>query len=341
MSFSEGITINNKHSYENFGLVINAREIGIPEKRSVRKSVPFFNGFYDFSALNGSPTWGERTIKYTFDIIGATVAEMDEERMDVLAWLCNVHDVDIFDDTIPNYHFHGSYGSYSMTEDGEHVQLTVVFVCQPFMFSNTSVVSTVYGSGTINIVNNGQPSSFVISTSQVCTVTIGNIRKSVPPVNNYKMGVLLDSGKNVVTVEKVNEIKYPYVNTTTTNNGITFTDNGDGTITANGTATEVAWFWLWGSGAKFKPPVGKHRVVGCPANVGSNNYRIQYYVYNGSEADSKYYYDFGSGATIDVTDKTEYISMAIRVVNGYTANNVVFNPQMHGETKITFTQEVF
>ncbi len=41
-----------------------------------------------------------------------------------------------------------------------------------------------------------------------------------------------------------NLIPYPYYDTTKTTNGITFTDNGDGTITAIGTATNNAFFNL-------------------------------------------------------------------------------------------------
>lgn len=340
MSLHDGIRAGGKHSYEDFGLEIASREIGLPEKKSIRKTVPFMSGFYDFTTLNGAPAWGERQIKYAFDLIGATVEEMDAERTEVVNWLCNLHDVDIFDDSIPDYHFRGSYDSYSLSEDGEHVELTVVFVCYPFMLSNTPSVSTVYESASVTIANSGRPASPTISSAQAAIIAAGGQQKSVPPVSNYKAGLMLGAGNNIVTVTKQNEIRYPYVNTTTTNNGITFTDNGDGTITANGTATEVAWFWLWGSGAKFKPPVGKHRATGCPANASANNYRIQYYVYNGSDADSKYYYDFGSGVVIDVTEKTEYISLAIRVVKGYTASNVVFSPAMYGETKIVFAKEV-
>lgn len=340
MSLHDGIRAGGKHSYKDFGLEIASREIGLPAKKSIRKTVPFMNGFYDFTTLNGSPAWGERQIKYSFDIIGATVEEMDAERTAVVNWLCNLHDVDIFDDSIPDYHFRGSYDSYSMSEDGEYAQLTAVFACYPFMLSNAQSIATVYESASVIIANSGRPASPVISSSQYAIVSANGKQKTIPPVNNYKVGLMLNTGNNVVAVTKANEIKYPYVNTTITNNGITFTDNGDGTITANGTATEMAWFWLWGSGAKFKPPVGKHKAMGCPENAGANNYRIQYYVYNGSEADSKYYYDFGSGVVIDVTEKTEYISLAIRIVKGYTADNVVFNPALYGETKIVFMKEV-
>ena len=41
-----------------------------------------------------------------------------------------------------------------------------------------------------------------------------------------------------------NLLPYPYYNTTKTVNGITFTDNGDGSVTISGTATGGAYFYL-------------------------------------------------------------------------------------------------
>lgn len=136
MSYNEGIRVGGKHSYKDFGLVINSREIGYPEKRSIRKTVPYMNGFYDFTKLYGDPAWGERVISYTFDVIGFTVAEMEVERQKVINWLCNVHDEDIFDDALPNYHFHGSFDKVSSSEEGEQATITFSFVCYPFMISN-------------------------------------------------------------------------------------------------------------------------------------------------------------------------------------------------------------
>ena len=334
----DGITVGGKHSFADFGLVINSRSIGYPAKKVIRKTVPYMSGFYDYTALNGVPAWGERVISYTFDVIGVTVAEMDVERQKVINWLCNIHDEDIFDDTIPDYHFHGSFESVSPSEDGEQATITFSFVCHPFMIANDPRSYTFFEGGSYQIVNNGQPASAKISTAQSCVVSVGGRVISIPPVDEY--AILLGNGSHELSVEKVNEIQYPYINSTTTNNGITFTDNGDGTITANGTATDVAWCWIRGSSEVFLPPVGKHRASGCPANVGANNYRIQYYVYNGPDEEPKYYYDFGSGVVIDVTEHTQYISVAVRIVSGYTASNIVFSPQLLGETTISFAEEV-
>lgn len=46
------------------------------------------------------------------------------------------------------------------------------------------------------------------------------------------------------TVRSRNMLPYPYANTTKTINGVTFTDNGDGSITINGTATASANFTI-------------------------------------------------------------------------------------------------
>lgn len=53
------------------------------------------------------------------------------------------------------------------------------------------------------------------------------------PYNKYKIPIVV-SGKNL--------IPYPYEDTTKTLNGVTFTDNGDGSIMVNGTPTEYSYF---------------------------------------------------------------------------------------------------
>ena len=78
-----------------------------------------------------------------------------------------------------------------------------------------------------------------------------------------------------ITVSGKNLLKYPYAQTTNTNHGVTFTDNGDGSITASGThdgGTELSYFgfspWWSNSGnARLFLPKGNtvtFRVLGLP-----------------------------------------------------------------------------
>ena len=107
---------------------------------------------------------------------------------------------------------------------------------------------------------------------------------------------------------------------TTTENGVTCTNNGDGTYTVNGTVPDGmnAYFSIVKS---FTAKAGKkYKLVGCPA---------------GGDMDAKYalFYrdnwrlDVGNGSTFtQAEDATNYVS--IKICGGFTANNLVFKPML-------------
>ena len=200
MSYKNGIRVGGKHSFDDFGLVINSREIGYPQKQSIRKTVPFMNGFYDYTNLYGSPAWGERVITYSFDVTGFTVEEMEAERQEVVNWLCNIHDEDIFDDAFPDYHFRGSFEEIGTSEDGEQSTISFSFVCYPFRIQNTPHVRKMANDGTLSIVNGGQPVRLKVTTTTPCTVTYGGEVYNVPAkVIEYDL-FMLECGANNVDV---------------------------------------------------------------------------------------------------------------------------------------------
>lgn len=201
MSYKDGIRIGSKHSFEDFGLVLNNREIGYPEKISIRKTVPYMNGFYDYTKLYGVPAWGPREITYTFDVIGFTVEEMEAERVPVVNWLCNVHDEDIFDDAFPDYHFRGSFDSISSSEDGEQATLAFTFICHPFMIHNDPSVHRITSNGSLSIVNNGQPVKLKASSTASCTVTSNGQTYSIPANVPDHDVLVLGMGANDIGVE--------------------------------------------------------------------------------------------------------------------------------------------
>lgn len=128
-----------------------------------------------------------------------------------------------------------------------------------------------------------------------------------------------------MTRKCTNLIPYPYVDTTKTVNGITFTDNGDGTITANGTATGTADFML--SNAL---DVKKGNIIsGVQSGGATTTFEIQVYLNAGN------YISTNAGLTIATTD---FISPArVRIRSGYTANNLVFKPMLNeGSTALPY-----
>ena len=150
-----------------------------------------------------------------------------------------------------------------------------------------------------------------------------------------------ESGKYIlpVTVSGKNLISYPYSMATKTANGITFTDNGDGTVTANGTATAAAVFVCKYYNAKtpIVPDKKIYFLSGCPEGGRTSasvwNYRINAMTYK-EDSYVGGYSDFGDGKTVDLRNVDfDTLQVQILINNGASVDNLVFKPQLElGET---------
>ena len=120
---------------------------------------------------------------------------------------------------------------------------------------------------------------------------------------------MIVSGKNLLT--------YPYKETTKTVNGITFTDNGDGTITANGTAVANSVYDL--SNFTYKKGIN-YILSGCPNGGGNSTYKIK-------SSKTGLEDDVGNAKLIRVEEDVTS-TLCILVYNGCTVENLVFRPQL-------------
>lgn len=155
--------------------------------------------------------------------------------------------------------------------------------------------------------------TITLSETAMCDVII--VVRANQTVNNLvfkPMLIDLDYANNILT--------YPYANTTKTANGVTFTDNGDGSITANGTATATAIFSVARNTNGFIGS-GTYYLSGCPAGGNPNTYSLQP-KFDGGWSN----YDFGTGSKITVQSSITNISIVINA--GATVNNLVFRPKL-------------
>ena len=128
-----------------------------------------------------------------------------------------------------------------------------------------------------------------------------------------------------VKLRNKNLIPYPYYQSASSNGGITYTDNGDGTITANGTATAHSYILITNQ-AYF--PSGTYHLSGCPKNasgaliyLSNNNYTV-------------YQTDYGAGSSFTLNEDGLY-NVFIQVPQGVVTDNVVFKPQLETGTAAT------
>ena len=127
-----------------------------------------------------------------------------------------------------------------------------------------------------NTVNNHTVDCDVPADAVFTDTTNSDVQASGNPVvmDNLQGGVPFSeisvSGDDIigqeltVNVSGKNLLKYPYYDTTKTINGVTFTDNGDGSVLVNGTATKNVYFNL-NSNKAF--PAGKYVLSKSRDNV--------------------------------------------------------------------------
>ena len=205
--FTDGFLINGEHSFAGYGLNVKKRQLGFPKKNSIRKTVPLMNGYYDFTKINGDVSWGERSLSYTFDIIGETPEEVEAECSRILNWVGNAHDVDIYDDTMAGYHLHGSFDSAtpSESEDGEHTELAVAFVCYPFKIADDYTKVTSKGNFSLDYV--GQPVLLYVEAAKATDITVGGYAATISE-GVTELPMLLERGKTLVSADETVTFKW-------------------------------------------------------------------------------------------------------------------------------------
>lgn len=117
---------------------------------------------------------------------------------------------------------------------------------------------------------------------------------------------------------------------TATSSDVTFTNNNDGSITANGTATATA---LWASVSFVSLLINGHKylLVGCPSGGGGDKYQLSMRANNGSTVLAN---DMGSGVMYSATSGLTNIVFYLRIVSGVTVNNIVYRPQLFDLTQM-------
>lgn len=120
-----------------------------------------------------------------------------------------------------------------------------------------------------------------------------------------------------------------------TSSGVTFTNNGDGSVTVNGTATADAEYYLIKYSDKFGVVGHKYFLCGCPSGGSYNTYRISSSIeLNGAWKDG-FSDDGTAGGNISrALSSGETIHIEIAVKSGYAANNLVFKPQLFDLTEM-------
>ena len=165
-----------------------------------------------------------------------------------------------------------------------------------------------------------------VTAEQVGLGNVDNTADVDKPVSTAQQKAL-DLKEDIENVIGENLLEFPYYNNTMTSNGITFTVNADGSVTANGTASAATNFiFTHRIDNKVILPKGTYTVSGCPSGGGSNSYYLQI----AKTLNNSFYLigaDTGKGFTFTLEEETD-ILIAIYIASGVTVSNLVFKPML-------------
>ena len=179
---------------------------------------------------------------------------------------------------------------------------TVNFRVQPFKYEYLEVPATLFGKEAAG-------ERIQLTDKKITKLAVnGKSSQSGAPSPSAPVAII-NVSKNI-TLKKIgkNILPYPYVETTLTRYGITYTDNGDGSVTISGTASE-----------------GSYLILSKSVNLGTSHMSAIYTneATNGIHTISKrLYYNATSSA------------ISINIVAGATVNETIY-PQVELGTKAT------
>lgn len=119
---------------------------------------------------------------------------------------------------------------------------------------------------------------------------------------------------------------------TSSQNGITCTNNGDGTYTLNGTASDNAVFILQ---SNIEIASGKYKLTGCPQGGSTTSFKLDF-EYKGNSTGI----DYGNGSIINKTSNDIFKYLRIVVYTGAILNNAVFKPMLTTNLSATYNDFV-
>lgn len=156
-----------------------------------------------------------------------------------------------------------------------------------------------------------------LTEADVTELTVGI--EPVQDLNGYDKPWVGGAGKNKLNFDRA----------TTTINGVTFTDNGDGTYTVSGTSTAAT---VLEKQVTLDVAQGTPLILsGCPSGGSTNTYAVDTY-----GTDIALTRDYGSGGTFTASGLQQVVRIV--VFANVTMNNLVFKPMIRlaSETDPTF-----
>lgn len=133
----ESFTFGEYNSMDN-RMFVTQREAPTPSEREIVETVPYMQGVYDFSQLNGQRFYENREITYQVILFEKKYPNRKIAEQEIKRQLMQLGIQNLYDSHDKGYHWSGKCKSVSVDDDEAKGTLScsIVFDCYPFAISN-------------------------------------------------------------------------------------------------------------------------------------------------------------------------------------------------------------
>ena len=180
-----------KHSYRDFGLILENQDIKTPEPYTYTVDIPFKNGSLDLTETLGEVTYKDRSIKFVFNCIEGLQAW--ETRKTQIANFIHGAKMKIITWSDPNYYYIGRCNVDDYNSSKTKCTVSISCNCEPFKYHHDiTTVNIVSGD---NTVENTRMLTFADLTCPKITIVNGTTYTT----GTHLKAIKLSSGSNVIT----------------------------------------------------------------------------------------------------------------------------------------------
>lgn len=209
----KGITFGTLHSFKDLQLILNSKELGSPDVKTMKIDIPGADGSLDETDFFGEAKFSDVKHKFNFSTI-VPQSEFISLYSSVKNALHGKKTRIILDDD-PGFFYYGRLHVSKFTNEKNIGIISIEADCEPYKYKNslTVVGQTISGSGFITLNNSRKK-----AVPEVVIETEDSIRIEYQGSNIWDLGsgsftlpeLELDEGENIVTVTGTGTIVFSW-----------------------------------------------------------------------------------------------------------------------------------
>lgn len=223
-----GVKFGNKHSYDDFGLILQHKDLPLPDPKTELVEVAGRDGAIDLTeSLVGEVTFENRTLTLTFVVLDGLAYWPN--AMSVLANYLHGRKMQIILDADKGFYYYGRCRVSELKSDRRLATIVVECDCEPFkteingagtpwLWDPFSFVDgiihvnevTVSGSAKINLLNRRRVVSPTFTCSEAMTVEFNGVTYHLPKGKTTLYDMRLQEGDNYITITGDGTVKIEY-----------------------------------------------------------------------------------------------------------------------------------